>query len=161
MSAGAAKAAGAALCIIKFLARLPLNLLMTGYDHLGDTLSVLNHKWLFGKVHKNNLDFSAIIGINGTGRIQYGNAFLGGKTAAGANLGLIAFRKCDVQAGRDQGSLEGFQYYRLIQIGPQIKACRQRSRILRKSVTRLVYYLNFHIINYLGAILYNTTAIPA
>ena len=66
-SIDAAKAAGASFGVGQHLHLFPLHGLVFGDDHLGDTLTMLYFKGFCGQVDKDDLDFPAIVGIDGAG----------------------------------------------------------------------------------------------
>ena len=59
-----------AFCFIQHFHFLPYRLLMSGDHHLGDTFPVLDHKRFGGKVDQNNADFSTIVRINRSRRVE-------------------------------------------------------------------------------------------
>ena len=63
-----------------------------GNDELGDTHATLHTEGLVAMVDKVNMDFSAIVGINGTGSVKDGKAMFTRKTAARTHLCLVAGR---------------------------------------------------------------------
>ena len=63
---------------------------MTGNHHLGDTLAVVDDKLFLRQIDEQHAHLSPIVGIDGAGRIQDGDTFLQGQSAARANLCLIA-----------------------------------------------------------------------
>ena len=82
------KAAGTALRFVQHIHFLPYGLLMTGYYHLGYPLSILNHKSFRRKVHEDNANLTAIVGVDGTRRVEHRNSFLDGQPATGTDLRL-------------------------------------------------------------------------
>jgi hypothetical protein len=79
---------GTALGFIKSLNLDPFSLLMTGYDHLCDALAVIYGKILLRQIYQDDAYLTTVIGIDGSGSIQYGYTLLYGQTAAGADLSL-------------------------------------------------------------------------
>ena len=68
-----------------------LSLLMTGNDHLGNTLTILNDEILLRKINKDHTNLTTIVSIDGTWGIQHSNAFLQSQTATGPYLSLITY----------------------------------------------------------------------
>ena len=95
---------------------------MAGNDHLGDALPRNNLKGLLAQVHQDDAHLPAIVGIDRSRRIEYGNAVLDGQAATGAHLRLIALRKGDIQARGDQHTLQRLQHHRLFQVGFEVHA---------------------------------------
>ena len=79
---------------------------MAGDDHLGDALPGNNLEGLVRQIHQNHADFAAIIRVDGAGRVQHGDAVLGGKTASGPHLRFESRRKGDVQPRGNHGALQ-------------------------------------------------------
>ena len=63
-----------------------------GNDELGDAHATLHTERLVAMVDKVNMDFSAIIGIDGAGSVKDGKTVLTRKTAAWTHLRLVAGR---------------------------------------------------------------------
>ena len=93
------------LRLVKHFHRHKLSLLMTGNDHLGDTLTIFHYKILLRKIDQHNTYLTTVVGINGTRRIQYCDTFLQCQTTTGAHLGLITYRQSNVQTRRNQSAL--------------------------------------------------------
>ena len=53
---------------------------------LGYPLSILNHKSFRRKVHEDNANLTAIVGVDGTRRVEHRNSFLDGQTATGTGV---------------------------------------------------------------------------
>ena len=64
----------------------------TGNDELGDAHTTLYAEGLVAMVDKVNMDFPAIVGINGSGSVKDGKTVLTCKTAARTHLCLVAGR---------------------------------------------------------------------
>ena len=65
----------AALSLIEFLNNDKLCLLMTRYHHLRNTLAVVHDKLLLRQVDKADAHLTAIVGINGTWRVDDSSVF--------------------------------------------------------------------------------------
>ena len=63
-----------------------------GNDELGDAHTTLHTEGLVAMVDKVNMDFPAIVGINGSGSVKDGKTVLTCKTAARTHLCLVAGR---------------------------------------------------------------------
>ena len=63
-----------------------------GNDELGDTHATLHTEGFAAMVDKVNMDFSAIIGIDGAGSVKDGKTVFTRKTAARTHLCLVAGR---------------------------------------------------------------------
>ena len=63
-----------------------------GNDELGDAHATLHTEGFAAMVDKVNMDFSAIVGINGTRSVKDGKAMLTRKTATRTHLCLVAGR---------------------------------------------------------------------
>ena len=97
---------GTAFRLSEHIYLLPYGLLMAGNYHLGDSFSVLNHKCFRRKIYEDNTDFTAVVCIDSTRRIQY-RVFLDSQTAAGTNLRLKPSRQSDVQTCRNRQRCNG------------------------------------------------------
>ena len=64
-----------------------------GNDELGDAHATLHTEGFAAMVDKVNMDFSAIVGINGAWSVKDGKAMLARRTAARTHLCLVARRK--------------------------------------------------------------------
>ena len=82
----------ASLGFIELFDELPLGLFMACNDHLRYALSVLNDEVLGREIHKDDADFSPVVGINGSGSIQYRDAMLDGQATARPHLGFHSGR---------------------------------------------------------------------
>ena len=88
----------AALCLVEHFHLDEFALLMAGNNHLGNTLTVVHNEVVLRQIDEQNADFTAIIGIDGTWGIQYGDTFLQRQSAARPYLCLVAGRQGDVQS---------------------------------------------------------------
>ena len=70
--------------------------LVTGDDHLSNTLPVLNRKVFGREVDQYYPDFAPIVGINRAGGIQQSDSFLQRQSAARAYLCLVSFGQSDI-----------------------------------------------------------------
>ena len=80
-------------------------MLMLGYDELGNALSRFDDERSIREVHKQDLEFAAIIRINGAGRIEDRDAMFHSQAASRTCLTLIAFRQCNIKSGRNEDAL--------------------------------------------------------
>jgi len=90
---------GAAGSVIERIDLFPGYCLMSGNNHLANSLPIVHGKSLVGMVNENNAYLTPIIGIDSTRGIQNRNTRFEGQAASGANLGLISCRKRNKQAG--------------------------------------------------------------
>lgn len=111
---------GTTLSGIERLHELPLHLLMTCHHHLRHSLTVVDDKQLTRQIHKNNAYLTPVVGIDGAGRIEHGDALLGCKTASRSHLCLITFWQRHIKPRRHHAALQRFQFQRLIKIGPEV-----------------------------------------
>ena len=103
--------------------RDPFHVFVPGYYHLGDSVPVLDGEILIGEVGQDDFYFAAVIGIDGSGRIEHGNAVFGGQSAARADLGFEADRQFNVQAGGDKDSAASLECYGFLKVRADIHPC--------------------------------------
>ena len=80
------KSACSAFSFAEYIYFYELRLLVFGNDHLADTLAWLNGLRFLAEVNEDNTYLAAVVCINSTWGIQYGQSTFEGKTAAGADL---------------------------------------------------------------------------
>ena len=80
-----------------------------GNDELGDTHATLHTERLVAMVDEVNMDFSAIVGIDGTGSVKDGKAVLTRKTTAWTHLCLVAGRQANTQTSGKQIMIAGIE----------------------------------------------------
>ena len=85
-------AVGVAFCGVELIAGIEGGMDDAGNDELGNAHATLYAERLVAMVDKVNMDFSAIVGINGAGSVKYGEAVLTRKTATRTYLCLVAWR---------------------------------------------------------------------
>ena len=78
-----AVATSATLGIVELGHRHKLHLGMTSYHHLGNALAIVYHKVVGREVHQQHHQLATIVGINGAGRIEYGDALFRAKPLRG------------------------------------------------------------------------------
>ena len=117
---------------------------MTGNDHLGDTLAVIDDEIFLREVDKYYAYLSTIVCINRTWCIQHGQSVLQGQSAAGTHLCLIAFRQGDMQSRRNQTTLQRMKCDRFVDIRTKIHACTLQCGISGQLLVPFVdnFYLN-------------------
>ena len=138
------EAACAALCFGKHLNKLPFRLFVTRDNHLRDALSVGNDKRFIRKVDKDDTYLASVVGIDGAGRIEDGDAMLDGKAASGTHLCFVARRQSHEETCGNKVTLHWPQLDRRIDIGTKVNACGQRCCILWQRMTAAIDDLDFH-----------------
>ena len=98
-----------AFCGVEFIDGIEGGMNDTGNDELGDAHTTLYTEGFAAMVDKVNMDFSAIIGINGTGSVKDGKTVLTCKTAARTHLCLVAGRQADTQTSGKQIMIAGME----------------------------------------------------
>ena len=101
-----------------------------GHYHLGNALAVLHDEGLLGEVHEYDAHLATVIGVDGAGRIENGDAFLQGQSGAGAHLGFITGGEGQEKSGGNEAALQGLQRDGSVEIGAQVKAGTQRGGVL-------------------------------
>jgi hypothetical protein len=76
-------------------------------DQLRNPHASLDSKRLVTVVYEDDLDFSAIVGVDGTGRIEHGDAMSHGEARARPHLALGATRQCNADPRWDQSTRAG------------------------------------------------------
>ena len=125
--------------LIENLYSLEDTLLMAGYDHLGNTLSVVHDKVFLRQIDKQYTHLSTIIGIHRSGRVQYGHPLLQSQSTTRSDLSLIPLGQGDMQSRRDKSALHGLQQDRCFEIGPQIHPRTLLCSVLRQGLMTFVH----------------------
>ena len=118
---GVPKSSGAQSSIIEVIGHLELCLYHLAKNHLGNTHTSFNGKQLLPQIDQNNLDFPAIVGINGSGCIQDRDSVLDRKPASGTDLGFRVARQTNRKA-RGNSFRSGFNS--MLSRKPQADQCR-------------------------------------
>jgi hypothetical protein len=84
---------------------LPLDLSDGAKDHLGDTHAGFYREGFIPKVDDEDLDFAAVVGVNGAWGVEDSEAMMQGEAAAGADLGFPARRDFYIESSRDEQPL--------------------------------------------------------
>ena len=92
---------------IKNLYCLEDALLMAGYDHLGNALSVVHDKVFLRQIDQQYTHLSTIVGIDRSGRVQYGDTLLQSQSTTRPDLSLIPLWQGYMQSRRDKSALHG------------------------------------------------------
>ena len=106
--------------LIECLNWLPADLLMTGYNQLGDAFTILNDEWLAGDIDQDNANLSTIVGINRSGAIEHRNPMFQGQATAWTYLGFVACGQSHKEARRHQATLKRSQGDGCIEIGTKV-----------------------------------------
>ena len=126
------------------LGRLPLHAFVPGNHYLRYPLAWFYLERRIGEVHKNDLDFPPVIGINRPRRIEHRHPVFRRQPAARTHLHLIARRQLDEKSRRDKRPAQGSQHDTLRNVGPHIHSGRKGRFIIRQFVCRPVYNFNDH-----------------
>ena len=139
--------AGTALGVRQLFHLNNLRLLVAGDDHLGDALAVAYDEILLREVYQYHTYLAAVVGVDGAGRVEDGDALLQCQAAARTHLRLVARRQLHEETRLHQSSFHRLQCNRsLEQIRPQIHARRLRRFILRQRVMGGVLEFDNHIV---------------
>ena len=95
--------------LIERLLLLPCHTRIRRNDHLCNPITAPDHEILLPEIREDDLDLTAIIGINGAGGVENPHLVFDGKSAAGTNLGLIALGQGDGKTGGEKSRLSRFQ----------------------------------------------------
>src|ERR1700722_968664 len=98
---------------IQFCYRMPVNFFYPAYNHLCNSVAWLYQLFRIGKVDENNFQFSAIIRIHGSRRIQTGDPMLQRQSAARSYLGFIAWWKLNENSSGNQLPFQWPEGYRM------------------------------------------------
>jgi uncharacterized protein len=101
-------------------------------DELGDSPPRLNVDRLLAEVCDDDLHLAAIVGINGAGRVEDGQALFEGKAAAWPDLSFIARRQADVYACSNETTRSGLDDDLGGDCSHQVHTRRKIRSILRK-----------------------------
>ena len=122
----------------------PLHAFVPGNHYLRYPLAWFYLERRIGEVHKNDLDFPPVIGINRPRRIEHRHPVFRRQPAARTHLHLIARRQLDEKSRRDKRPAQGSQHDTLRNVGPHIHSGRKGRFIIRQFVCRPVYNFNDH-----------------
>ena len=117
---------------------LPLCLFIACNDELCDTVAVGDCKGFGREIDKNNTDFASIVGIDGAGRVEKGNAVFEGKARTRTHLCFVAIGQGDVKSCRDEGALHGLQGYIVVEVGSEVESCTLCCGISWQVVVRMI-----------------------
>ena len=139
------EAAAAALGVGQFLHLDDFGLLASGNDHLGNALAVVDDEVLIAEVDEDDAYFASVVGVDGAGAVQHGDALLQRQAAAGPRLRLVARRQLHEEARLHEPSFHRLQRNRSLgQISAEVHACRLRGLVLRQRMVTAVDYLYLH-----------------
>src|SRR5680860_764603 len=130
-STGGAEAALAATCVAQLIG---IDDLDTGHrrdDGLGDAVAAPDREALIAEIDQEHFHLAAIVGIDGAGAVQHGDAMLEREARARAHLRLVAVRQFEDEAGRHQHAVAGIKGERAV-LGhgsDQVEARRMRRLI--------------------------------
>ena len=110
---------------------------------------MLYFKGFCGKVDKDDLDFTAVVGIDGAGGVEDGDAVFGRQSASGAHLCLVADGQFDEQTCGYHGAFHGVQGNGGLKIGSQVHASTLCGGVCRCGVGGFVDDFADHIFNVL------------
>lgn len=99
---GATVPAIAALGVGEGMGFVPLQGGVLGDDHLGDAFSILDGEGGLTVVDEQHFDFTAVVGIDGAGAIEDGDAVFEGEAAARPHLRFIPFGQFNEQSSGNQ-----------------------------------------------------------
>jgi len=129
---GMTETAGSPTRPIKVIDYLKLRLNYLGKDHLGDPHAARYGESLFRVIDQNDLDLTAIVGVDRPGGIEKRDPMFDRKAAPGTDLGLEVLRKGDDDACGDQNPVPRMKGDRLLAGGQKIDAARAFGHVLRK-----------------------------
>ena len=82
------ESSGSAFSLIESFYLLPLYSLVACNDHLCNSLSVVDYKFLVAEVYEDDTDFSSIVGVDSAWGVQYGYPVLDSESAPWPDLCL-------------------------------------------------------------------------
>ena len=113
----------ATFCFRQCLHLNRLDLFATGEDDLRDAVAAVDDERLVGQVDEDDAYLSTVVGVDGAGGVEDGDAFFDSQATARPHLTLIAFGNLHVKACGDQGSLHRLKGDRTLrEIGAKIHA---------------------------------------
>ncbi len=104
--------------------------------HLRDALTAFDHDRLGAEVDRDDLDFTAVVRVDGAGAIEQRQSMLQGQPAPRPDLRLEAGRQRERNPGGNQYPLVRRDLDRSIEIGVEIHAGRSRRHIRRQTERR-------------------------
>jgi len=78
-----------------------------GDEHLGDSHSSFYGERFFAEVDEGDVDFAAVVAVDGSGGVDHGDAVLGGQAAARPHLGFVAVRDGHGETAGDKADVAG------------------------------------------------------
>src|SRR6266702_7082121 len=105
-----------------------------GEHQLSNTLTAPDNERLRTVVDHNHPDLATVIGVDGPGGVDQGNAVFEGQAASGPHLGLVPFRQLNGDPGRDKCTTAGNQHQLVRQLGVKVHACSMSGHISREGV---------------------------
>ena len=115
---------------------------MTGDDHLGNALAIVDDEVLLRQVDEHHAYLTTVVGIDGSWGVQHRQTMLQSQSTAWAHLCLIALWQGDVQTCRNQSALHGVQGDGLTEIGSQVHAGTLRRSVCGQLLMSAVYNFN-------------------
>ena len=130
-------ALGIGECLLGFH-RLENDLAEAGDHHLGDALPMADLERFLREVHQQHLNFPAVVGVNGAGRVEHRDTVFESQAAARTDLRLTVGRQLHIQARGHKHAASGLQQDALRQIRTQVHTRRLLRRIRRQLVDGFV-----------------------
>ena len=121
-----------AFCGVEFINGIEGGMDDAGNDELGDTHATLYAERLVAMVDKVNMDFSAIVGIDGAGSVKDGKTVFTRKTAAWTHLCLVAGRQADTQTSGKQMMVAGIEQHGQVDGSTEVKTRTLQCLVLRQ-----------------------------
>lgn len=134
----------ATFCLIKLLNFHEISLFMPCNDHLGYALAIAHHKVLLRQIDQHDTYLTAIVGIDGSWRVQHGNSMFQGQSATWADLCLISFGQCDMKTCGYEPALHRVQGDRFIEISPEVHTGTQGRSIFGQLLMPAIDHLNLY-----------------
>lgn len=130
--------------LIKLLDHNEFALFVPCDHHLGDALTIVDYKVFLRQVYQADPEFAAIVGVNGTRRIENGYPMPQRQAATRPDLSLKPHGQSNIQARRNELALERTKHYRLVKIGANVHTGTLCRSIGGQSLMSLIdnFYLN-------------------
>ena len=109
----ASSQARASLRAVQFLDLVPNRPADRGDHQLGDAHAPGHAKGVCAQIDQHAANFTPVIGVDGSGAVEDGDAVLDRQARTGPHLGLEACGKLDGDTGGDQGARAGVEHHGL------------------------------------------------
>ena len=129
---------------VQALRRFPFDAGVFFYDHLRDTVAIVDSEIVFPEVYENNAYLTSVVGVDGARRIDNGYSVIQSQSGTRSYLAFVAGGELHVESGGYESPLHRTQSYgTLREESPDVHARRLESAVCWKRVVAFVYNLHY------------------